>query len=227
MVEAIGHRTSGRFSLVLSILACATRLGEATALVDLGDHFDPQSAVDGGVELERLLWLRPERVKAALACVEILLDGGFPLVVFDLGMPPVPGGRGGEASWLRLARAAQAHDSALLISSPYRASGTAARAVMQLERRPGERRARWQGEQPLERSPLQDTPLLLHGLRTQVRVTRARGELSLAARGCRDSKVDVELHLYSESLAEPWAAGSAENDSIRKEERRIQWADAG
>ena len=60
----------------------------------------------------------------------MLLASGFPLVALDLGLPPLRGGRGVEAAWLRLARAARAHDAALLVGSPYRVSGTAAAAVL-------------------------------------------------------------------------------------------------
>ncbi|HET9209515.1 MAG TPA: hypothetical protein VFR03_03920, partial [Thermoanaerobaculia bacterium] len=109
LVELVGSRTSGRFSTLLAALAAATGVGEAAALVDLGDNLDPESAAALGVDLSRLLWTRPARLKEALAAAEMLLDGGFPLVAVDLGMPPVRGGRGIEAAWLRLARAARAH----------------------------------------------------------------------------------------------------------------------
>ncbi len=130
LVELIGRKTCGRFSIVLSTLASATGAAETTALVDLGDSFDPQAAETAGAALERLLWVRPRRLKEALISTEMLLGTGFPLVVLDLGHPPVPGGRGVEAFWLRLARAAAARDAALLVSSPYRVSGTAAAAVV-------------------------------------------------------------------------------------------------
>jgi hypothetical protein len=130
LVELIGRRTCGRFSIVLAILAASTGAAEATALVDLGNGFDPQAAKSAGVCLERLLWVRPDRLKQALISTEMLLTTGFPLVILDLGHPPVPGGRGVEAFWLRLARAAEARDAALFVSSPYRVSGTAAAAVV-------------------------------------------------------------------------------------------------
>ena len=41
----------GLFSAALSALAAATQSGEAAALVDPGDHFDPQGAADSGVDL--------------------------------------------------------------------------------------------------------------------------------------------------------------------------------
>ena len=142
MVELIGQRSSGRFSLVLSALAAATGRGEAAALIDLGDAFDPQLAKHAAVDLERLLWTRPRHLKEVLASAEIILSSGIPLVILDLGMPPLAGGRGHEASWLRLARRALAHRAALLIASPYRVSGTAAHAVVQA--RPQVRR--WIGQ---------------------------------------------------------------------------------
>jgi recA bacterial DNA recombination protein len=141
LVEMIGARSSGRFSIVLAAIATATAAGEAAALVDLGDGLDPEAAAALGADLRRLLWLRPSSLKQALAGAEVLLGGGFPMVVLDLGNPPVRGGRGVEAGWLRLARAAQAQGAALLVASPYRVSGTAAAAVLRAARG----RARWQG----------------------------------------------------------------------------------
>ncbi len=162
MVELIGRRSSGRFSLVLTALAAATSAGEAAALVDLGDALDPQDAAAAGVELERMLWVRPRRIKDVLASAEVILASGMPLVVLDLGMPPVPGGRGIEAAWLRLARAARAQQTALLISSPYRVSGTAARAVLEV-RRP---RAAWAGRG--------GAPRLLSGVAAELELIKCR-----------------------------------------------------
>ena len=130
LVELVGRPGSGRFTAALTALATATAAGEAAALVDLGDHLDPASIAALGADLARLLWLRPRDVGEALAAAEAVLAGGLPLVVVDLGAPPVAGGRGPEAGWLRLARAAEAHGAALLVSAPYRVSGTAAHAVV-------------------------------------------------------------------------------------------------
>lgn len=168
---------------MLATLAAATRAGEAAALVDLGDHLDPQIAAASGIELERLLWLRPRHVKEALAGAEVLLTGGFPLVVLDLGTPPVPGGRGAEASWLRLARAARDHRAALLVSSPYRSSGTAAGAVVEL--RSG--RGRWLGRS--------GAPRLLGGLRSRLSLEKLRGHAP-------HEGTSFELRLQDEALYE-------------------------
>ncbi len=144
LVELVGRRSSGRFAVVLATLAAATRRGESAALVDLGSGLEPAAMVDAGAAIERLLWVRPERLRQAALVTEMLLATGFPLVVFDLGPPPVPGGRGPQAVWLRLARAALDHRTALLVASPYRVSGMAAEAVLES----GGARPLWRGRSP-------------------------------------------------------------------------------
>ncbi|MFN7940287.1 MAG: hypothetical protein U0X73_01705 [Thermoanaerobaculia bacterium] len=134
LAELVAGRSSGRFALVLELLAAATRGGWNAALVDLGDNLDPQQAAACGVDLARLLWTRPRHLKQALAASEAILAGGFALCVLDLGPPPVAGGRGAEAQWLRLAHAARGERVALVVASPYRATGTAASTVLALER---------------------------------------------------------------------------------------------
>ncbi|HEX9671023.1 MAG TPA: hypothetical protein VGC93_16250 [Thermoanaerobaculia bacterium] len=162
LVELLGGKSGGRFSLVLAALAAATAAGEAAALVDLGDQLDPQAAAAAGVDLPRLLWLRPERTADALAAAEMAVAGGFPLVALDLGVPPLRGGRGAEPFWVRLARAAETHGGTLLVSTPYRVSGTAAAAVLRLERGRGV----WRGT---------GTTALLGGIAGEVALEKLRG----------------------------------------------------
>jgi hypothetical protein len=133
LVELSGPRSCGRFSLGLAALAAATSSGQAAALVDLGDHLDPQAAEGAGVDLRYLLWARPRRVRQALAAAEMLLGAGFPLVVADLGLSARTRGAP-DAAWVRLARSAAAQGAALLLSTPWRASGVAADAVVSASR---------------------------------------------------------------------------------------------
>lgn len=165
LVELIGPRSSGRFSTVLSVLAAATGVGEAAALVDLGDGLDPDAALTAGADLERLLWLRPATLKQALAATEMVIGGGFPVVALDLGVPPVRGGRGIEAAWLRLARAARAQGTSLLVAAPYRVSGTAATVVLKAARA----RATWRGGE--------GSPWLLGGTSSRLALEKCRGRL--------------------------------------------------
>lgn len=166
LTELVGRGSSGRFSLVLTVLAASTGIGEATALVDLGDGLDPRTAAQAGVDLARLLWLRPRKLKEALLATEAVLACGFPCVVVDLGLPPLVGGKGSEGAWLRLARTAQERGSTLLLASPYRLSGPAATAVLELEGA----HAGWQGT-----SRASSGRALLTELRTQLRLQKHRG----------------------------------------------------
>ena len=130
LVELVGRRSSGRHSLALAALASATSSGESAAFVDLADGLDPQAAEAAGVDLERVLWVRPTRIKAALSSAEMLLATGFPLVVADLGVSPRNSRFLPDAAWVRLARAAQAAAACLLVVTPWRMSGIAAEAVV-------------------------------------------------------------------------------------------------
>ena len=229
-IEAVGWRSSGRFSMVLSTLAATTQSGEQAALIDLGDHLDPEAATLAGVDLERMLWMRPEHIKQALSCAELVLSTGFPLVIVDVGTPPLPGGRGPESAWLRLQRSAIDHDCALLISSPYRVTGTAAQAVLELHRGLGG----WLGRG--------HSPRLLASLQGEVelakarlpRLRRARLKRLRAANGAltrgSSGKAEIEANLRYRSLlglseefelryASGSVAGYAEPVSRRRRQR--------
>ena len=178
LVEISGRRSCGRFSIGIAAIASATSSGEATALVDLGGHLDPQSAQEAGVDLTRLLWVRPGKLKEAVASAEMLLATGFPLVVVDLGLPPVRGRTVPDAAWVRLERAARSHGAALLLLAPYRISGVAAGSVLAAE----SGRASWRGAGR--------APRLLTGLASRLTLqkdSRARSglteELELAVPG--------------------------------------------
>jgi hypothetical protein len=177
LVEVVGARSSGRFSLALSILAAATGAGEAAALVDLGDHFDPQAAAASGADLARLLWVRPRTLKEALLSAETLLSTGLPLVVLDLGLAASKISLARRArhdfAFLRLARTARAHGAALLVLSPLRVAGPAAEAVLAASAaRPGWSRSLSGGREA--------APLLL-GLSPRLSLEKLRGRRPGAA----------------------------------------------
>lgn len=58
LTEICGPASSGRTSVLLSLLAQATTRQEACALIDASDAFHPESAAAAGVDLGRLLWVR-------------------------------------------------------------------------------------------------------------------------------------------------------------------------
>ena len=128
VVELTGRRTAGRFSIVMAALAASTSLGEAAALVDLGDHFDPQIGEMTGIDLRRMLWIRPHTLKQAVMSVEMIAATGFQTVILDAGSHPIRGRRVPDAAWVRLARAAEAHGTVMMIATPYALTGTASEA---------------------------------------------------------------------------------------------------
>jgi hypothetical protein len=163
LVEVVGRASSGRHSLVLETLAAATHRGEAAALVDLGEQLDPQAAAAVGVQLERLLWLRPQWLSDAVTAGELVVTAGFPAVVLDLGLPPVRGRRVPAAGWLRLVRSATEHRTVLLVSAPYRLSGAAADIVISA----GPARGVWAGGG--------SSPRLLEEIATRLTLAKHRG----------------------------------------------------
>jgi len=154
MIEIAGR--GARLSVAIAALASATSTGEAAALIDLADSFDPQLGESAGIDLHRMLWVRPKTLKQAAASAEMLVATGFQLVILDAGIPPLRG-RIPDAAWVRLGRAAEAHGSALLVSTPYPLTGTTSEAMLRTEAA----RVQWRGN-------------LLAGVETTLRLEKHR-----------------------------------------------------
>lgn len=90
ITEISGPVSSGRTTLIHSILARATEAGECCAMVDGAGAFDPSSAAQAGVDLARLLWVRANgRLDAALKAADLIVhSGGFGVIVLDLCEAP-------------------------------------------------------------------------------------------------------------------------------------------
>ena len=91
ITEIFGQDSSGRTSLMLSILTQITDNEEVCGLIDPAATFDPASATDFGVDLERLLWVRTGwDLDKTLKATDLLLQGGgFGLIGIDLGAIPI------------------------------------------------------------------------------------------------------------------------------------------
>ncbi|HTO99241.1 MAG TPA: hypothetical protein VMK66_19475 [Myxococcales bacterium] len=155
--EIVGLPGAGGTALLRSALAAATRAGENCALIDPADAFDPWGS---GIDLARLLWVRPGDPVQALRAAEIALEARFALVALDLGdlgvlpsprlphgviqvvrfekRPPSPG----ASPWARLARRAEKHAGVLLLLARAAQAGTFAAVTIEMERG----RAQWEGE---------------------------------------------------------------------------------
>jgi hypothetical protein len=151
LTEIFGPASSGRASLLASILAEATRRDEVCALVDTEDCFDPLSAAMAGVRLERLLWIRcSHNAEHALKAADLLIQGGgFGLVVLDLGdTPPQTARRISLTSWFRLRRAVENTPTVLVAVARQSNAKTCASLMLECARE----RALWPGGVPLLRS---------------------------------------------------------------------------
>jgi hypothetical protein len=116
--EIIGPESSGRTTLIHSLLAAATSKLEICAYVDTGDVFDPVSAAAAGVALPQLLWIRcGHNAGHALKAADSLLHaGGFGVVVLDLcQIHPKIANRIPISYWYRFRRAIENTPSILTL----------------------------------------------------------------------------------------------------------------
>ncbi len=129
--EIVGPASSGRTSVVMATLATATARGGVVAFVDVADRFDPESAAEAGVDLDRVLWVRGPSmtwgtsqsavgdlaVRRGLRAFDLIVRaGGFAVVVLDLADVPEQAVRALPAStWLRLAHVHEGRDTVGLL----------------------------------------------------------------------------------------------------------------
>ena len=131
--EVVGPACCGRTSLALALLARVTAQGELAVVVDRPDVFDAASGASAGVDLERVLWVRPPGLAEALRSVEhVLQAGGFPLVLLDLAVEEtalrIP-----TSTWPRLRKATAAAGAALVLLARRRLAGTFADLALELD----------------------------------------------------------------------------------------------
>ena len=135
--EIAGAASTNRTALMVSILARAFDTGECCAWIDGGGTFDPESAAEAGLQLNRLLWVNckgnPEH---ALKAADLLLyGGGFGLIVFDVGetsahfLRRMP-----MASWYRLRLGAEKTGTALIALTPAPQTRSCSAACVELNR---------------------------------------------------------------------------------------------
>lgn len=142
--EIVGRPSSGRTALLHAILAESLNRGEICAFIDCADSFDPATARNNGVALERLLWVRcGQKPDRALKVADwILHGGGFGVVVLDLcDAPPETLRRIPLPWWYRFRRAVESTPSILAIAGSQSIAGSCVSCVIEMERRG----ARWSG----------------------------------------------------------------------------------
>ena len=168
--EIIGTRSSGRTSVLHTLLAASTGQGEYAALVDTKDAFDACSAASVGVELSKLVWVRcGGNAEHALKAADLLVQGGgFGIVVMDLADMPVETARRiSLTSWFRLRRAVEHTPTVLIAVGQQPLAPTCASLVLEIRRN----KTSWTGApgcsrllcgleiQALRRKPAQANPV--------------------------------------------------------------------
>jgi len=147
--DIAGPRSSGRTTLLLQLLAAATRRGEIVALVDTFDRLDLSSAVSAHVDLDRLLWIRGHDISGPQALLDrilaralkalnlVLQAGGFGVVALDLAdAPGVALSRIPFTTWLRVQRAIEGSETTCVLLGPQPLARSARGLTLVLAGRP-------------------------------------------------------------------------------------------
>jgi len=187
--ELAGPQASGRMTLLLQMMASATRRGELVALVDTLDRLDVSSVMAAGVDVERFLWIRgadlarsistsipdvDRALERGLKALNLVLQaGGFGVVAIDLADVPLPAlKRLPFTTWLRVQRTIEGRDTACLLVAPEPLARSAGGVTLSLAGR-----STWDGAAERSRR--------LTGLDVGVRVISPRrrmdGEVSVRA----------------------------------------------
>ncbi len=162
LTEIAGPASSGRTSLLHSLLANMTSRQEFCALLDVENTFDPESAATAEVRLSQVLWVRcGGNAEHALKAADMLAQGGgFGLVAIDLGDTPekvirrIP-----LAAWFRLRHGVENTRTALIAV----AQQIHARSCSALKIELSCQRTLWRGQLP---------GCFLHGLELAAQATR-------------------------------------------------------
>lgn len=145
--EVVGPRSSGRTTVMCRALAAAAGRGEAVAVIDTCDRFDPASAAAAGLDLSRLLWVREngDALRALKAAMLVLQAGGFGVVAFDLADVRALALREFPfTTWMRLARAIEGSQTVALLLGAGHLARSAGGVSIVLDDTGGSR-ARWIG----------------------------------------------------------------------------------
>jgi len=167
--EIVGPRSSGRATVLCRMLAAATDRGEAVALIDTCDRFDPESAATAGIDLSKVLWVRErgDALRALKAMNLVLQAGGFGLVAFDVAdvhaavLRQFP-----LTTWMRMARVIEGSQTTAVVIAAARLARRPGGVTIALEPPHDISRAQWTGAG--------DRARLLIGIDVQPRVIGGR-----------------------------------------------------
>lgn len=137
--EIFGTASSGRTSMMFSVLAYATRHEEVCALVDINDVFAPTAADAAGIDFDRLLWVRcGGSLENAFKATDLLLHaGGFGLVILDMGDVAAKDARRIISSWwYRFRRTVENRPTSIIVLSEEACTRSCAALTLELNGTP-------------------------------------------------------------------------------------------
>jgi hypothetical protein len=157
--EIVGARSAGRTTLLCQALSAAVERGEAVALVDPCDRFDPVSAAELGLDLQRLLWVRgtgdlrvcgSNDASAGLTALKamnlVLQAGNFGLVSLDLSDVRASSMRAFPfTTWLRMARVIEGSQTVALLVGEDHLARSAGGVTIALDRPTDRTHVTWRG----------------------------------------------------------------------------------
>jgi len=167
--EIVGPRSSGRTTVLCRMFQAAADRGEAIALIDSCDRFDPVSASAGGVDLTKLLWVRErgDGCRALKAMNLVLQAGGFGLVAFDIAdVSPMMLRQFPYTTWMRIARVIEGSQTAAVVIAAERTARSPGGVTIALEPALDAPRAQWSGAA--------DRARFLRGIELRTRVVGGR-----------------------------------------------------
>ena len=137
VAELAGGPSTGKTSMILSLLSQLTRAGEVCAVVDSCNGFDPYSAAACGVELDNLLWVRcgGEIEKAFISADHLVQAKGFGAVWLDLnGLPSRQMRMVPKTYWYRYRTRIKQTPTLFLVTAEDAVTGSAAQHAFILSR---------------------------------------------------------------------------------------------
>ena len=137
--EIFGPASSGRTSLMFSMLGFATRHEEICALVDINDMFAPAAAAAAGIDFNRLLWVRcgGSLENAFKATDQLLHAGGFGLVALDMADVAAKDARRIIPSWwYRFRRTVENRPTSIVVMSEEACTRSCAALTLELKGTP-------------------------------------------------------------------------------------------
>ena len=136
--EIIGPESSGRTTLIHSLLAASTSNHEVCAYVDTANSFDPVSAAAAGISLSQLIWIRcGSNTSHALKAADLLLHaGGFGAVILDLcQIPPRDTNRIPISYWYRFRLAIENTPTILAVIEKQPLAKSCASLLLEMKRK--------------------------------------------------------------------------------------------